>query len=675
MAIGGSEVPALLRTGLADSTCIDPREPGDTSLWKLEAKQLLAVLLEPTPRLSRGRRLHLRGADISGDVDMRGAALTVACDFEACVFQQPIQLSQTSLPSLKFRGGRLPGLEANQSHVAGDLLLSTTVSSCIHLAGAKVDGAVVVAHADVHGDGTVALDCNRISVGEDFVLGPKTTLGAALQLNNGSIKGNLSCSAHASFPADRSIDANLLRVDGNVTFDDDYSCAGTVRLAGATIGGRLHFAGGTVSKGAERDYAIDGENITVAQNMDLDGAMTVEGPVHLAFATVGAQLCLNEVTLRACGDVALNGQGAQVKGDVVVSDNSSVMGRVDFTGAEINGDLACDHAEFHNPADRALVVERATIGGSMFLRESKIWGGVGLMGAQVGGDLDCTGAAVHNAGGDAIVARRARIDKDVRLCAAFVAEGTVDLVRIVIAGSLRFEDSTFAAPGVTSIDLRGAQVAGIFNLLPATPPQGDVDLRDAQCALLRDDKRTWPETLLLGGFSYGSLDPEMRVEDRIKWLQRNRGGYSARCFEQLISVLHSHGNEEDARRVALEGQHQRVKTAPWFVKPLYWLWGATVGYGYSLRRLFPWLLGLLVFGTLFFLAMYPQAFTSTSAKAPSFNSFFYTLDILVPVFKLGEGDAWLASGPTLYVGWTISVIGWALTAAIVAGLSQIVRRS
>ena len=678
MEINRSHIPAMLRAAMASGTCLDPRQPGDTSLWELDALDLVAAILETSPTPSHPRRLCVRGARITGDVDLTGAALTVACDFETCAFENSIKISQASLPSLTIRdGAKVRSLEGNQSHILGDLVLKGTVeaSAPIRLAGAKVDGSIVVGDVKLHGDDLVALDCNRISVGENFVLGPGTWLGGALLLNNGSIKGNLSCGAKVVCPTDRSIDANLMHVDGNVTFDLGYACTGTVQLAGATIGGRLHFVGGAVSMGTQRDYAIDAENISVAQNVDLDAEMTIDGPAHFAFAKLGAQLCLNGVKLRACGHTALNGQGAEVKGDVVVSDESDIQGLVDFTGAVIDGDLACDHAAFHNPAEYAIVADRAEIGGSMFLQNAKIWGGVGLMGSHIKGDLDCTGAKIHNAGRDAIVARRTQVDKDVLFRTGFAAEGTVDLVRMSIAGSLRCEDSTFDAPGLAAIDLRGAHIVGIFNLLPTSSPQGEVDLRDAQCAVLRDVEQTWPATFLLDGFTYGSLDPEMDVPERRRWLQRNRGGYSARAYEQLISVLHSNGSEEKARRIALEGQNQRAKQVPWFIRPLYWVWGATVGYGYSLRRLFPWLVGLLIFGTVFFFIMYPSAFIASSTHVPAFNSFVYTLDILVPVFKLGESDAWLASGATLYVGWTLSVIGWALAAAIVAGLSQIVRRS
>jgi len=677
MAVNGSELMAQLKNAMAARARFDPRDPADTSLWHLDAAHLVAAILDASKLGGRPARLWLRGARIIGELAVSGIATSVSCDFESCVFERAINLSQTSMPALTLRGGELPGFEGSKAHIAGDLQLSAQlqVLAPIRLAGAKVDGSVAIIDATLHGDGLVALDCDRILVGENLLLGERTVLGAALRLDNAHINGNLTCCARVSYPADRSIDANLLRVDGNVTFERGYACSGTIRLAGATIGGRLHFTGGSVSKGGSRDYAIDGENLAVAQNMDLDGHMVIEGPVNVPFAQLGAQLSLDDVSIHACGEMALNGQGAVVKGDVVVSGNSEVQGQVDFTGATINGDLACNQAAFHNPSDKAVVADRATIGGSLFLRSSRIWGTVGFMGAHIAGDLDCIDAQIHSPGGDAILGRRALIDKDVQLCDGFVAEGTVDLVRIVVSGSLRCEQGTLNAPGLRSLDLRGARIVGVFNLLPAARPQGDVDLRDAQCAVFRDDENTWPETILLDGFTYGNIDPEPHVDQRLRWLRRNRGGYSARCYEQLISVLHSAGNEEDARRVALEGQHERARLVPIYVRPLYWIWGATVGYGYSLRRLFPWLVGLVAFGTVFFWATFPAAFTPTSKVVPAFNPFVYTLDILVPVFKFGQSDAWLASGSALYLGWIFTIVGWALAAAIVAGLSQIVRRS
>jgi hypothetical protein len=673
---GSTDIIALLRETIDTGVCFDPRH-SDAGTWDLEARWLLESLVDPEGvGKKKERRLCLHGARFNEAVDLGGVSIPFPLVFEQCVFDQPLQLESASLAALRIRGGKVADLEARRIHVAVDLELSdgVQVTSPVRLVGAAIDGTLHVAHATLDGDGEVALDCDRATVGENLMLGAKTRLGAALHLKNCHVKGNLHCSAHIAHADGLSIGANLLTVDGNATFDGDYACVGTVDLTGATIGGRLHFDGGVIAKGADRANAIEADGLAVAQNADFDGGVSIEGVVQLPFARLSAQLCFNGVTLRACDAMALNGQGAEVAGDVVISQESEVFGSVDFTGAIIKGDLACDHATLRQPGGGALVISRADIGGATFLDHSKVWGEVTLMGTHIGGDLNCLAAEIHNPGKSAILARRAKLDKEVLLNDGFIAEGAVDLVRVVVGGGLRCEGGSFSAPGQKALDLRGAQIGGVFWFQPKEKPQGEVNLRDAQCAVLRDDESAWPDLLVLDGFSYRSFDAEPNVGQRVRWLERNHG-YSARIYEQLIGVLRANGNEEGARNVALARQRQRARLVPIYVRALYWVWGATVGYGYSLRRLLPWLVGLLATGTVFFWAMYPVAFTPTSKTTPTFNSFIYTLDLLVPVIRLGQSDAWVTSGAALYVGWIFTIVGWALAAALVAGLSQVVRRN
>jgi hypothetical protein len=62
----------------------------------------------------------------------------------------------------------------------------------------------------------------------------------------------------------------------------------------------------------------------------------------------------------------------------------------------------------------------------------------------------------------------------------------------------------------------------------------------------------------------------------------------------------------------------------------------------------------------------------TSAKPeqmPSFQPVIYTADALVPVLNLGQESAWNAHGAALWTTAALTVVGWLLTTALLAGFA------
>jgi hypothetical protein len=96
----------------------------------------------------------------------------------------------------------------------------------------------------------------------------------------------------------------------------------------------------------------------------------------------------------------------------------------------------------------------------------------------------------------------------------------------------------------------------------------------------------------------------------------------------------------------------------------------TVGYGYRIWQVLPWILSLLILGGWVF-AHHPPA---PGRDAPPFNSIVYTADLLLPVIGFGQSDDFTPGGSTRFLAWALMVLGWALTAALVAGLTRIVDR-
>ncbi|MET7938393.1 oxidoreductase, partial [Streptomyces sp. NPDC005322] len=124
--------------------------------------------------------------------------------------------------------------------------------------------------------------------------------------------------------------------------------------------------------------------------------------------------------------------------------------------------------------------------------------------------------------------------------------------------------------------------AGVFVFTPAEPPSGQVDLQNARAVTVHDREDSWPDTVRLQGFTYGSLHESgdlraVSVERRVAWIRRHPD-YSAQPYEQLAAWYRKIGHDDDARRVLLAKQRHRRGTLGLPAR----LWGhlldATVGY-------------------------------------------------------------------------------------------------
>jgi hypothetical protein len=198
-----------------------------------------------------------------------------------------------------------------------------------------------------------------------------------------------------------------------------------------------------------------------------------------------------------------------------------------------------------------------------------------------------------------------------------------------------------------------------------------VDLTNTKVGHFADDPASWPKTLHLRGFAYDSLvNDQVSVRTRLGRLGRHPGGYTPQLFDQLAAAYRRSGHEDAARRVAIAKQmHSRA-----LLNPLNWLWYVTVGYGYRTWLAGGWLAALVVLGTWIFSRAYPAHMLATSTHPPAFHALAYTLDTVLPVLNLHEKSSWQPEGTSLYWAWALTGAGWALTAAVVAALTGILKR-
>jgi hypothetical protein len=63
-----------------------------------------------------------------------------------------------------------------------------------------------------------------------------------------------------------------------------------------------------------------------------------------------------------------------------------------------------------------------------------------------------------------------------------------------------------------------------------------------------------------------------------------------------------------------------------------------------------------------------------SPEQPAFNSFRYTMDLLLPVVNFKQRDSFVAEGWAAWASFGFTFVGWLLAAIVVAGLSGVFKR-
>lgn len=408
--------------------------------------------------------------------------------------------------------------------------------------------------------------------------------------------------------------ADELRTSGDLVLSDKFTATGEILLRGARIGGHLNLSGAKIT-------SLSGERLIVGQGMYCRDEFRASDEVRLLGAHISGQLDLRGAELATPGGRALVADRLTVDGDLICAQGFKAHGQVRLIDAEVKGNLDMTDANLVNPGRLALLADGLTVTGTMFCQVS--------------------------------------------------ARGEIHLPHARIGRQLDFNGASLTSPGGIALNLEGASIAGTLFLLPETQPDGAVILGNAHIGAVLDDPATWPVTLDLRGLVYDRIESRnANLAARLGWLTRQAGGYNPQIYDQLAAAYRRAGSEEAARKVAIAKQWRRRR----IFNPLNWLWYATVGYGYR-----PWLSGiwlalLIALGTWIFGSAYPAHMIAIRVHPPTFNPLAYTLDVLLPIVDLGQKSAWQPQGPTLYWSWALTLAGWVLTTAVVAGLAGVLKR-
>jgi hypothetical protein len=617
----------------ADDGVIDEasmRSWGDSRTCRATViSDILRGRLAPDPDL---HGLRLRGARISGRLDLANHTTEVNFELRDCFLEEGILARDAHLATVVLTGCRLEH-RADSPLDADRLTCSVLDLREATIIGHGGAGAVSLLGADVG-----QLDCTKATLGNDS--------GAAL-------------------------DAEGLQVDQAVFLRGGFTATGAgelgaVRLLGAHIGGQFDCMGAHM--GNDSGAALVADRLQVGQSMYLAGRFTgagEAGAVRLAGAHIGGQLSCTGAYLGNHTGPALAADGLQVHQAVLLrggftATGAGELGAVRLLGAHIGGQLSCNGAHMGNDSGPALVAEGLQVGQNMFLRGGFTATGAGelgavrLAGAHIGGQLECNGATLGNDSGPALSAPSLQVGLDIFLI-GLTATGAGDYV---------------------AVDLTGTRLGGALRFDSA-------QLEHATDSHAR---------LAVDGLTYAGVPQGISARGWLDLLRDGTRGYAAQPYQQLAAGYRALGDERQAREILMaQRDDELARTDPCWSERL---WGritkVALGYGYQPWRALLFLAAVVVLSCVIAVVLGSHGALAQTGKAATpgkpctvVQQVSVGLDLNLPVgTSLARADcdltrdsasaaaAWLTAA-----GWALRLLAWVFAALFIAGFTSAVRKT
>jgi hypothetical protein len=462
--------------------------------------------------------VRLRGARISGRLDLESATLRCPLVMEDCYFdsERPLVLDYATVSLLRLVRSRLAGLTADRVTVTKEIdLIRSTFTGTVILLGARITGQLIC--RDVKITGT---DTNHNALVADGV----------------------------------KVDAIFL--------NDGFVADGAVRLSGADIAGSLYCGGAKITGTDTNHDALVAEGVKVGGDILLSPGFVADGAVRLLGADVAGSLDCGGAKITGTDTDALVANRVKVGGAIFLNDGFVADGAVRLLSADIAGSLYCGGAKItgtdanHN----ALVADAVKVGGRVFLSAGfTADGAVRLHSADIGLQLDCSGAKITRTDkrGNGLVADGVKVGGDVFLRDGFTSAGTVGLRGARIDGGLFLQQATLAH--TVALEAQGARIGQELSWAPTRAVTGLVNLDRVQANRLDDDWSKagayWPAAgnLRLAGFVYDGFGGKhlASCRQRLDWVRSQHrkpqpdkpARFGAQPYEQLASVYRQMGHE------------------------------------------------------------------------------------------------------------------------------------
>ncbi|WP_316775648.1 oxidoreductase [Streptomyces sasae] len=242
-----------LRTGDSE----DNPENGD--VWDagrtIRATVVAALLLGVHPgQPGTAPALRLRGARISGDLDLSSAEIRHGLWFDECWFDRGVSFYGAVTRTIEIKGSRIPGLDLTMARVEGRVSLrGTVVRGTLALMNARVAGELILSRATLSHPDDWALFAGGLLV-EGGVFCRRTTVYGGMRLLGAHIAGGLHMErAQIHHPGAVALLADSATVR-TLMLSDAFTAHGAISLRGVQIADQLSFDGAVLDA---PDIALD----------------------------------------------------------------------------------------------------------------------------------------------------------------------------------------------------------------------------------------------------------------------------------------------------------------------------------------------------------------------------------------------------------------------------------
>lgn len=701
--------PIDLAPGVADGEVLLPNPADYAHARRVPAEAIRDLFLLPD-LVCEPRGLHLRGAFVTGTLNLDRTSIPCRLVFLYCHFENAPTFDQAHLRDLDLVGSRFPGLSLDSARLVGNPDLAGVFSTgAIIAAGVHIDGLLSLIGATLHDTDGESLNLEGAKISADVLLDKLATTGEVYAVG-AEIGGRLVLSAAKLLASGSSaLQLDRVQIAGDVTLDD-LEVTGGISAYGSQIG-ELVLSRAKLN-GAGSD-ALFLDRADIRGNAFLNGA-TVQGAIRAMGVQIDGALEISDATVTHAG-TALELEGAEIAGNVLLL-RSVIFGQVSARGGHVHGEFDVSEAKLNNGDATSLVLDRAEISGDANFIGVESTGGVQAYGASFSGDVTMSESTLTGPDDSALNIGRSQVAGSLLLRAASVSGG-IHAEGARIGRHFDFGGATLSNPDGDALNLEGATVNALLldNVLIA---EGGIFLSYATVRTLSlGNARPFaglPRLSDAQGWAIGTVHGFLSTDRRSArdWLDTidqpsldgSRPIFASQPWHELAEIYDQIGQPEDARWLRYNAARRTTRVAPWPSKVARLPYAAFVGYGYYPLFVVGWLAAL-------WLAVFVLCSTNASAFTPSqpnasivavdrngqgdgpervrvtgasprpadyppFDPALFAVDTAVPAVPTGQSTAWRVTGNTWLPGVLAAVkaLAWVLTALLLAGVTGLLRK-
>lgn len=256
----------------------DDRPDGAPASRTVRAEVIAALLLGGREhRRGHVPAVRLRGARVTGRLDVSGGEVGCELRLEQCVLDETPDFSNARIRQTRFNACALPGFDGG---------------------GVRADGYLSLSESLI--DGEIRL--------------PRAVLSGGFRMNDARVDNE---GGYAIFGGGLTVDAGAFIRNSHIS--------GSVRLTGARMTGGFFLYGTTLHEPS--GYALDGENMVVQDRLECSHGFTAEGAVRLRGARVDGTLSFDLGAVHAPGRRALHLSHARVE-ELILTPREPIQGEV-----------------------------------------------------------------------------------------------------------------------------------------------------------------------------------------------------------------------------------------------------------------------------------------------------------------------------------------------------------